>query len=118
VGTPNRCVKQLERALLVTLFLLPCPAVWPQTSIRKPPTAEAQPEAPKDTLGRNTPKGAVMGFLSAARKDNAEIAALYLNTPLRGADAEDLARELAVVLNRRLPARLNLLSDHTATGPP
>jgi MscS family membrane protein len=53
----------------------------------------------------------VLGFLSAARKGNAQIAALYLNTPLRGPDAEALARQLAVVLDRRLPARLNELSD-------
>lgn len=52
-----------------------------------------------------------MGFLSAARKGNAEIAALYLNTPLRGANAEGLARQLAAVLDRRLPARLTQLSD-------
>jgi MscS family membrane protein len=66
---------------------------------------------PKDTLGRNTPRGAVLGFLNAARKGNAEIAVLYLNTPLRGGDAKDLSRQLAIVLDRRLPARLNLLSD-------
>jgi MscS family membrane protein len=53
----------------------------------------------------------VLGFLAAARKGNAAIAALYLNTPLRGADAEALAHQLAEVLDRRLPARLNQLSD-------
>jgi MscS family membrane protein len=108
---PNKCGKHLARTIVLALFLLFCPAVWPQTSLRKPAATEAQPEAPKDTLGRNTPKGAVLGFLSAARKGDAQIAALYLNTPLRGASAEDLARQLAVVLDRRLPARLNLLSD-------
>jgi MscS family membrane protein len=34
-----------------------------------------------------------------------------LNTPQRGADAEELARQLAEVLNRRLPARLTQISD-------
>ncbi len=53
----------------------------------------------------------MFGFVSAARKGNAEIAALYLNTPLRGGDAALLARQLSVVLDRRLPARLNLISD-------
>ncbi len=52
-----------------------------------------------------------MGFLNAARKGNGEIAVLYLNTPLRGEAAQELARQLAVVLNQRLPARLNELSD-------
>jgi MscS family membrane protein len=40
-----------------------------------------------------------------------EAAAQYLNTPLRGKSAEDLARELFSVLDRRLPARLLKLSD-------
>jgi MscS family membrane protein len=112
MGVPNKWVKHLERAAVLTLFLAFCPAVWPQASTRKPATTEAQPEPPKeDVLGRTTPRGAVMGFLNASRKGNAEIAALYLNTPLRGRDAENLASQLAVVLNRRLPARLNELSD-------
>ncbi len=108
---PNNCAKRLGRAAVLTLFLLLCPAVWPQASIRKPVTTEAQPETPKDTLGRNTPRAAVLGFLSAAHKGNAQIAALYLNTPLRGESAEALARQLALVLDQRLPARLNLISD-------
>jgi MscS family membrane protein len=101
-----------RRIAVFFLILLFCPVVWPQVSALKPVAPEAQAEPPKDTLGRNTPRGAVLGFLSAARKNNAQIAALYLNTPLRGAAAEDLARQLAIVLDRRLPARLNELSDN------
>jgi MscS family membrane protein len=74
-------------------------------------SVETKPETPRDTLGRDTPRGTVLGFLSAARKGNAQIAALYLNSPLRGTNAEVLARQLAIVLDRRLPARLNELSD-------
>ena len=59
-----------------------------------------------------TPRAAPSwAFSTAARKGNAEISVLYLNTPLRGEEAEDLARQLAIVLNRRLPARLNTLSE-------
>jgi len=109
---PNFC-----RVLVASLlFLSPC--VWPQVAAPKAPVAEAQPEIPKDTLGRSTPRGAVIGFLNAARKGNSEVAVLYLNTPLRGAEAEDLARKLAVVLDRRLPARLNSLSDNPEGGIP
>jgi MscS family membrane protein len=53
----------------------------------------------------------VLGFLSAIKKSNTEVAALYLNTPLRGGDAALLAHQLATVLDRRLPARLNQISD-------
>jgi MscS family membrane protein len=53
----------------------------------------------------------VLGLLSAARDQNTGRAALYLDTPLRGADAEALASQLAEVINRRLPPRLNEISD-------
>ena len=99
------------RASAVLLLLLLSLPARPQVAVPKAPAAEAEPEIPKDTLGRNTPRGAVLGFLNAARKGNAEISVLYLNTPLRGEEAEDLARQLAIVLNRRLPARLNTLSE-------
>ena len=52
----------------------------------------------------------MLGFLSAARKGNVEMAALYLNTPLRE-DSATLARQLGVVLDRRLPPHLNEISD-------
>src|SRR5579864_4915216 len=73
--------------------------------------APTKPETSKDALGRTTPRGTVLGFLSAAHKGDYETAARYLNTPLRGKPAAALARQLFVVLDRRLPARLNQLSD-------
>src|SRR5271169_2030810 len=62
------------------------------------PAPAAQPETPKDALGRNTPRGTVLGFLAAARKGNMAAASQFLNTPLRGPAAESLARELFTVL--------------------
>jgi MscS family membrane protein len=107
----NYHMRRLGRAAVLSLLLLVCPAVWPQTAVPKAATAEAPPKPPEDTLGRGTPRGTVLGFLSAARKDNVELAALYLNTSLRGAAAQDLAHQLFVVIDRRLPARLNQISD-------
>lgn len=49
--------------------------------------------------------------MAAARNGNDEAAALYLNTTLRGRAAAAQARELYVVLDSRLPARINQLSD-------
>jgi MscS family membrane protein len=83
------------------------PTTMPQHETTTVPPAEP----PKDVLGRGTPRGAIMGFITAARNGNGELAVLYLNTPLRGEDAQVLARQLAAVLNQRLPARLNLISD-------
>ena len=72
-----------------------------------PPT---QARAPQDPLGRSTPRGTVFGFLSAARGGENDVAVQYLNTRLRGEDAVDLTRQLFVVLDTRLPARLREVS--------
>jgi len=82
--------------------------------------AETQPAAPaaapvaappRDTLGRETPRGTVLGFMNAARNSRDEVAPMYLNTALRDRAAVELAFKLFVVLDRRLPPRLNELSD-------
>jgi MscS family membrane protein len=104
-------VRRKSRVAAVCLLFLFPPMVWAQAETDKTGSTAAQIETPKDTLGRNTPRGTVLGFVTAARKGNAEIAALYLNTPLRGRDAAVLARQLGIVLDRRFPARLNQISD-------
>ena len=76
-----------------------------------PAAAPAQPELPKDALGRTTPRGAVLAFLSAARRGENDLARQYLDTPSRGEAAETLAHQLFIVLDVRLPARLPRLSD-------
>lgn len=101
----------MGRAVVLSLLLLSCPTLWSQAAPVKPTSAEAPPASPTDTIGRGTPRGTVLGLLSAARKGNTGLAALYLDTSLRGADAEALASQLAAVINRRLPARLNEISD-------
>ncbi len=100
-------------AWLLCLLLLGGAEAFPQSASpgAKPAGAPAQPEAPVDALGRNTPLGTVQGFLTAARKRDDQIAASYLNTTLRGEDAAALARRLFVVLNRRMPARINQISN-------
>jgi len=93
--------------------LLSYSTLWSQAIPSKPPAApsEAAPERPVDTLGRATPRGTVLGLINAVRKGNKELAPLYLNTPLRGRDASVLAGQLAAVIDRRLPARVNEISD-------
>ena len=110
-STWEKALKPLEGAVIVVVMLVFSPAASPQTAAPKPAPAEVTPEPSKDVLGRTTPRGAVLGFLSAAHKGNPQIAALYLNTPLRGSDAQAVALQLAAVLDHRLPARLNQLSD-------
>jgi MscS family membrane protein len=104
---PLRCG---ARILALSLFF--SIAMWSQISIPgTTPPAPSQPEAPKDSLGRTTPRGSVLGFLAVTQKGDYQAGAEYLNTRAHGKAAADLARELSVVLDRRLPARLNQLSD-------
>ena len=111
MATPN-CQRRYECTLLgLCLCLLSSVTLSSQAASLKNAEEAPQPEAPKDVLGRGTPRGAVLGFITAAKKGNVEVAKLYLNTPLRGEDAQILTHQLATVLDRRLPARLNQISD-------
>ena len=95
--------------LSITLTgLIPLNGQPPKAAV---PSSRTEAEAPKDHLGRGTPRGTVLGFLNASRKGSDELAVQYLNTRLRGETAAELARQLFVVLDRRLPPRLQHLSD-------
>ena len=96
---------------LLSLAMLLCAPVWAQPGNPIPTPAAPQPELPKDALGRTTPQGTVLGFLIAGRKGDYELAARYLDTRLQGEQAASLARQLYAVLDRRLPPKLNELSD-------
>src|SRR4029453_11985950 len=76
-----------------------------------PATPPPQAAPAKDALGRDTPRGTVLGFMNAARNARDEVSPQYLNTPLRDQAAVDLALKLFPVLDSRLPPRLNELSD-------
>jgi len=79
--------------------------------------APAQPAAETDALGRDTPRGTVLGFMDAARAGKTEVTPLYLDTNLTGQAATDLANQLYVVLDSRLPVRLSQLSDRPEGTP-
>jgi MscS family membrane protein len=94
------------------IALAPAIVVRAQALRDTPPAAAPAPQPPsKDSLGRDTPRGTVIGFLSAARKGENELARGYLDTGTTGNPGDDLAHQLFVVLDARLPARLTQLSD-------
>jgi len=97
--------------IFLSIGAVPCFVCWAQVSIPGATPASSPPPLPADPLGRETPRGTVLGFLNASRKADYETAKRYLDAPLGGARADTLARQLAVVLDRRLPARLNELSS-------
>ena len=94
-----------------------CAPLWAQLPVPVSGPAATQTQTPTDALGRTTPRGTVLGFLTAARKGNMEVASQFLNTRLRGAAAERLAQQLSTVLDRRLPPRLQGLSDSPEGSP-
>jgi MscS family membrane protein len=78
---------------------------------QEPGPSRAPSEVPTDSLGRSTPRGTVLGFLGAAHRGDYSAAARYLNTPLQGPAADALASQLITILDRRLPAHLDQLSN-------
>jgi MscS family membrane protein len=103
--------RRYVKASLVVVMILLSFSGRSQTTKPVSPATAVPAEAPEDTLGRTTPRGSVLGFLSAASRPDDETAAKYLNTPLRRKAAADLAHQLFVVLNQRLSARLYQLSN-------
>src|SRR4051812_22584392 len=103
------------RACALILSFVAAQCAWAQvglgTSAPAPAAAPPPTPLPADSLGRDTPRGTVRNFIGAAGQKNSDTAIHYLNTPLRGEAAAALVRQLAVVLNRRLPAKLNEISD-------
>ena len=97
-------------AAVVALLNLAAPAAG-QSGPAAPAAPNQPPASPGDPLDRSTPRGTVLGFMKAVRDGHADVAVQYLNTPLRGEAAVTLARQLFLVLDRRLPPRLSVLSD-------
>ena len=95
----------------VVVALIAFSAGVESAAAQSPPPVSPPAEAPLDPLGRSTPKGTVLGFLNAARRGEDAVASQYLDTRLSDGSAQRLARQLFVVLDARLPARLSQLSD-------
>ncbi len=72
----------------------------PSTTAPVTPAPATPPPAPADPFGRDTPRGCVMGFLKAAEREDYAEAAQYLDTRASASKAQELARELQIVLNR------------------
>lgn len=70
----------------------------------------AQNTPNNDSLGRSTPRGTVVGFLTAAHNGDWKTAAQYLEIS-RGEDPVELSTNLSVVLDQGLPANIDHLSD-------
>jgi MscS family membrane protein len=106
-------ISAISRVLLAAGLTL---GIWAQ-GLKPSAQAPQPPEAPKDQLGRATPRGAVVNFLRAIGSQDNKRAAMYLHTPLTAARAEHLAMELGTVLNRRFQIDVERLSNHPDGNP-
>ena len=102
----------LDVALAVFIFAVSVahsPAQLPTPA--PPPPAKAEPAAPIDPLGRETPRGAMMGLLEYSERDDYETAARYLQ-PMPGEDKNlpQRAEELRA-LQGKLKGNIGLLSN-------
>jgi MscS family membrane protein len=100
----------LRAACVLVLLLQGVLVSAQQPPAKEPAKPQAAPAPPADALGRHTPRGTVLGFLSAVQTGRDDVAVLYLNTTLRDKAASDLAHKLYVVLDTRLPVRLSEVS--------
>src|SRR5262249_279598 len=64
-----------------------------------------------DSLGRDTPRGTLIGFMTAVGRGNLDAAVLYLDANPHDRETKSLAQELYAVLDARLPPRLAEVSD-------
>jgi len=76
-------------------------------------------QATQDPLGRDTPSGAVFGFLQAAQAGNYSTAAQYLQmtNARRAAQGDELATKLKVVMDRAFSGNLRRISNQPEGTP-
>jgi MscS family membrane protein len=87
-------------------FAAPVPA-----SVSGPVNKPTKPQVvSEEPLGRNTPYGTVMGFLTAAEQEDYQRASEYLESALPKKKKEELASLLKTVLDRGLKISIDTLS--------
>src|SRR5712664_4207342 len=114
--------------VLLLALSVACPALVHAQSGQQTPVASiaspATPPADPLELGRETPRGTVIGFIRAAQSENYDIAVQYFETRRRaGLEPEqELAQQLLAILNARFVGSLDsITNDPTGRedgGPP
>jgi MscS family membrane protein len=104
--------------LLSYFFHLPALGAIPQIPGLSTPAAApntVQPAVPSDPLGRETPRGCVLGFVKAAQDEKYLTATEYFEPPSRRkgpahVDDEELVPQLLAILNQKFTGPLSFLS--------
>jgi hypothetical protein len=95
----------------LAVVLLTSPTRPSRKRLSLPPPRGGSTESSYGRPRPDQPSRRGSGLSWAAGKGDYETAAGYLNTRLRGPAAEGLARQLSIVLDRRLVMHLSELSD-------
>ena len=115
-GQQTGGVRWMHWALLLALASAPLAAAMRQAPAApagggQANKAEGEAAAAHDQLGRDTPRGTVMGFLRAAENGDYARAAKYLNSKAAEPDREELARQLKELLDLGTSTDLISLSN-------
>jgi MscS family membrane protein len=118
-------VRQLFVTLSVWLFLA-APAFGQFLGLTTPQSTQAapaaqQPSVPADPLGRETPRGTILGFLKAAQDERFNVATQYFQPQVSRRrhsqeDDEEIAAQLLVIFNQKLSGALDLASRDPPAG--
>jgi MscS family membrane protein len=89
------------------------------TSLLKPGTQASVPSSVGDPLGRDTPSGAVLGFLKAAQDGNERVAADYLqmSAARRQSQGPDVAGKLKVLMDNAFVGSVRNISTSSEGNP-
>jgi MscS family membrane protein len=98
-------------AALCAACAIPISGQLPGAPAAKPVASQPQSPPPTDPagLGRETPRGTVIGFIRAAQEEDTEVAVQYFQPTAQGhhvnaAAEQELVPQLLAVLNARFPA--------------
>lgn len=108
------CSKFLVFALLCVLAT-PAKFNWLNASVVASPEGAAPSSTPADPLGRDTPRGTILGFIHAAQSENYSTAIQYFqpeHSRSRAAqeDDQEIASQLLAIFNHRFAGSLDSIS--------
>lgn len=87
----------------------------PGLTSTQPAAAPAHAATPPDALGRDNPRGCILGFIKAAQDEKYNIAEQYFETPPRQRhkpeqEEEELVNRLLTILNQKFAGALDVVS--------
>jgi MscS family membrane protein len=100
---------------LTALSAAQIPGLTSSTPASTPATPGQVQQAPPDPLGRDNPRGCVLGFIRAAQEERYAVAAQYFEPPshhmkFNQEEEEELAVQLLAILNQKFAGPLDFLS--------